>query len=194
MARTNNQNNWKNYITRVNNRFAKCNICNETCARHRSLLHLHKSHNITHKKVILHWNNDNHLIWQHFSKKDLFCAKCKYCGVLLKSAYSKSNLDVHLRLQHKKEIAAIREKITRTWVSSHFTFDLHNCRAKCTHCVYSAKIYDGVGVLKNHLKDDHNLEYSEHFMEEMLDHSKTTMQCATEESNVATSFQDGNTQ
>jgi len=62
------------------------------------------------------------------------------------------------------------------------------------YCDYSVKIYDEMGVLKNHLKEDHDL--NEDFVrciEKELDYLEAIMQCTTEESNVATSFQDGNT-
>jgi len=188
------QNNWENYFTRVNYRTVKCNICNEIFRRVRGPVHLHRSHKITDQEVMLEWHNDNHLIWQHYIKRDLFSAECKFCGKLFKSAYDKWYLDMHLRSVHSKEMAAIREEITRTWVSTHFTFD-DNCNAICMLCDYFFKIYDGLHVLKNHLKENHNLnENFVHFMQEMVDHLETTMQCTTEESNVATSFQDGNTQ
>jgi len=119
--------------------------------------HLYRSHNITDQKVILQWNNDNHLIWQHFSKKYLFSAECKFCGKLLKSAYDKWKLDVHLRVAHSQKIAAIQEEITCTWVSPHFTFD-HKYKINCKYCAYSVKIYHGVGVLKNHLNEVHDLD------------------------------------
>jgi len=47
-----------------------------------------------------------------------------------------------------------------------------------------------MGVLKNHLKEDHDLH--EDFVrriEKELDYLEATMQCTTEERNVATSFQ-----
>jgi len=185
-------NNWQEYFTRVN-RFLECNICNIIYSRYHCPIHLYISHNIIDQKVILQWNNDNHLIWQHFSKTDLFCAKCKICGNLINSAYHKQNLDIHLRVVHKQEIAAIREKITRSWVSSHFTFVHKNQKINCIHCFYSGKIYDGVSILENHLKKVHDLD--EHFVrriEKELDYLEATMQCTTEENNVATSSQDGN--
>jgi len=156
-TQTNIQNNWWwKYFTRRNSA-ATCNICNAICSKQYAPVHLYKSHNITDQKTISQWNNDNHLIWQHFSKKELFSAECKFCGRLLKSAYNKWYLDQHLRLVHLQEIAAIREEITRTWVSPHFTFDLHRCDTKCIICGYSFKIYDGVVVLKNHLNEAHNI-------------------------------------
>jgi len=183
---------WK-YFTRVNKNSAKCDICNVICSKYRAAVHLYRSHNITNQEIILQWNNDNHLIWQHFSKKDLFSAECKFCGRLLKSAYEKRCLDAHLRLIHKQEIAAIREEITRTWVSPHFMFD-HKYKINCMYCDYSVKIYDGVSVLKNHLNEDHDLDENfVHRIEKELEYLEITMQCTTEESNVATSFQDGNT-
>jgi len=165
------------YFTRVNKYSAKCDTCNVICSRLHAPVHLYRSHNITEQGIISQWNNDNHLIWQHFSKKDLFSAECKFCGKLLKSAYDKRNLGTHLRLAHKQEIAVIREEITRTWVSPHFTFDLYNCKINCMHCEYSGKIYDGVDVLKNHLKEVHDLD--EHFVkriEKELDYLEATMQ------------------
>jgi len=177
------------YFTTVNKNNVQCDICNAICIRHHAPIHLYRSHNITDQRIISQWN-DNHLIWQHFSRKDLFSAECKYCGKLLKSAYDKQNLDAHLRVFHKHEI---REEITRTWVSPHFTFD-HKCKINCMYCDYSGKIYDGVDVLKNHLKEVHDLD--EHFVkriEKELDYLEATMQYTIEDSNVATSFQDGNT-
>jgi len=183
---------WKHF-TRVNNYSVKCDICHVIYTRTWARAHLYKSHNITDQGMISQWNNHNHIIFQHFSKKDLFRVECKYCGKLLKSAYIKWNLDAHLRLVHKQEIAAIREKITRSWVSPHFTFD-HKYKINCMYCHYFGKIYDGVDVLKNHLKEVHDLD--EHFVkriEKELDYLEATMQYTIEESNVATSFQDGNT-
>jgi len=124
-AQTNTQifnNWWSKYSTRVNDNTIKCDICNKICTKRYIPVHLYRSHNITDQKVTLRWNNDNHPIWQHFFKNDLFSAKCRYCGKLLKSTYDKSKLEAHLKLLHQQEIAAIREEITRTWVSPHFTF------------------------------------------------------------------------
>jgi len=185
-------NNWQEYFTRVY-RFLECNICKEIYSRRHAPAHLYRFHNIIDQNVMLEWNNDDHLIWQQFFKKDLFSAECKFCGSLLNTAYDKCNLDRHLRLLHSEAIAAIREDITRTWVSPHFTVH-NNCKINCMHCRYSGKIYDGVDVLKNHLKEAHDLD--EHFVgriEKELDYLEATMQC-TGESNVATSFQDSNTQ
>jgi len=191
-TQTNIENNWENYFTRVNRSF-KCNICNAVCSRRRGPVHLYRSHNITDQEVILQWNNDNHLIWQHFSKRDLFSAECKFCGKLIYSAYYKQNLDLHLRLIHSQEIATIQDEIIRAWVSPHFTFD-YDCNANCKYCNYFAKIYDGVGVLKNHLSEDHDLdEFVVHRIGKELDYLVATMQCTIEESNVATSFRDSNT-
>jgi len=205
------RNNWLwKYFTKQD-RFRKCNICKAICSEIFAPAHLYRSHKITDQSVILKWNNDNHLIWQHFSKKDLFIAECKICGRLLKSAYDKRILDAHLRIFHSQEIAAIREEITRTWVSSHFTFD-HKYEINCKHCCdYSFKIYDGVDVLKNHLKENHNIdeyfenriedhnideyfenriedhnidEYLENRVEEEPEDSETTMQFTTEEIEV----------
>jgi len=145
---------WWKFFTRQN-KLVKCNICNTVTKRYRAPSHLYRSHDITNQEVILQWNNDNHLIWQHFSKKDLFSAECNFCGRLFKSAYEKGNLETHLRFIHTQEIAAIREEITRTWVSSHFTFD-YNWKINCKYCNYSGKIYEGVDVLKNHLNKDHS--------------------------------------
>jgi len=195
-TQTNNQisnNWWLKYFTRVNKHSVKCGICNAICTKRYVPVHLYKSHKITDEEVILQWNNDNHIIWQHYIKRDLFSAECKYCGKLFKSAYSKWNLDVHLKLVHRQKVAEIREEITRSWVSPHFTFD-YDCKTNCNYCDYSVKIYDGVDVLKNHLKEDHDLdEYFVHRIKKELDYLETTMQCTTEESNVVTSFQDGNT-
>jgi len=180
-TQTNVQNNWWwKYFTRQN-KFVTCNICNAISSRQRAPAHLYRSHNITDQEVILQWNNDNHLIWQHFSKKDLFSAECNFCGILFKSAYDKGSLDAHLRLVHSQEIAAIRENITRTWVSPHFTFDC-NSKIYCKHCDYSVKIYDGVDVLKNHLNEDHDIdEYFENRKEKKLvEYLGTTMQCTEE--------------
>jgi len=189
-TQTNIQNNWWKYFTKVNQNSVKCDICNTICGRVRAPVHLYRSHNITDPKVISEWN-DNHIIWQHFTKKDLFIAECKFCGKLFTSAYEKWNLDEHLRLVHSQEIAAIREEITRTWVSPHFTFD-KNCKINCMHCHYSSKVYVGVGVLKNHLNEDHDI--NEYFVNRTeKEYLETTMQCTTKESNVTTSFQDGNT-
>jgi len=63
-------------------------------------MHLYKFHNIIDQGVMLTWNNDNHLIWQHFSKKELFTAECKLCGSLL-SAFSITHLEQHLRCTHE---------------------------------------------------------------------------------------------
>jgi len=177
---TNNQiftNWWWKYVTRVNYLSVKCDICNKICSRKYVPVHLYRFHDITDQEVILEWNNDNHIIWQHFTKTDLFSAKCKFCGRLLKSAYEKRRLDTHLRSIHKQEIAAIREEITRTWVSPHFTFD-HKCNIKCIHCSYSDNIYDGVDVLKNHLNLIHN-SFRQYFIKcikKELDYLETTMQ------------------
>jgi len=136
----------------------KCNICNEVCSRSSAPVHLYKLHNITDQKVISQWNNDNNLIWQYFSKKDLFTAECKFCGSLL-TVHHNSILRKHLKSQfHSAKVAAIREEITRIWVSSHFTFDMDNCNTNCIHCDYSVKISDGVDVLKNHLNENHNID------------------------------------
>jgi len=108
------QNNVWMYFTRLNNISVKCKICNVIYVKYRAPVHLYRSHNITDQRIISQWNNDNHLIWEHFSKKDLFSAECKYCGKLLKSAYSKQSLNAHLRVVHKQKIDAIREEITRT--------------------------------------------------------------------------------
>jgi len=186
-------NNWQKYFTRVNKKSQKCNICNIICSSPVAPSHLYRCHNITDRVILLQWNNDNDLIWQHFFKEDLFSAKCKFCDKLLKSAYNKRYLNVHLTVIHSEKVAAIREDITRTWVSPHFTFD-RECIIYCMYCDYFGKIYDGVGVLKNHLKEVHNLD--ENFVRPIkneLDYLETTMQCTTEESNVATSFQNGNT-
>jgi len=187
---------WRSYFTRSNSNYVKCNICDADnivmyCSRRFAPVHLYRSHNITDQKSISQWNSDNDLIWQHFSKEELFTAKCKFCSKLLRGAYDKNFLDKHLRKVHSQEIAAIQEEITRTWVSAHFTFDLDNCYISCIHCIYCVKIYDGVDVLKNHLKEKHDLE--ENFVDLIaneLDYLET-MQCTTEECNVATSFQDG---
>jgi len=187
------RNNWCDYFTKVNYQSHKCNICSIICSWQHAPIHLHRCHKITDQVVLLKWNDDNDLIWQHFFKEDLFSAECKFCGKLLKSAYSKRKLDTHLRAVHSQEVAAIREDITRTWVSPHFTFD-HECKINCMYCEYSGKIYDGVDVLKNHLKEFHDLDENfVHLIGNELDYLETIMQCTTEESNVATSFQDGNT-
>jgi len=180
---------WSKYFTRVNDKSVKCDMCNKICTKQYVPIHLYISHNITDQEVILRWNNDNHSIWQHFFKKDLFTAECKYCGVIIKSAYYKHTLSVHLESFHIQEIAEIREEITRTWASPHFTFT-YSCKTKCNYCNYSVKTYYGVGVLTNHLKKRHNLD--EHFVHRIgkeLDYLEKTMQCTTDESNVATSFQ-----
>jgi len=155
-TQTINQKNWWMYFTKVNQSSVKCDICNTICGRVCAPVHLYRSHNITNQKVILKWNNNNHFIWQYFTKKDLFTAKCKFCGTLFTSAYRKENLDTHMRVVHPQIIAAIEEEITHTWVSPYFTFD-NNCNINCTHCDYSVKIYGGVDVLKNHLNKDHNI-------------------------------------
>jgi len=189
---TNIQNDWRKYFTTVN-KYKKCNICGEICSRHYAPAHLYRRHNITDQEIIFQWNNDNDLIWQHFSKEDLFNAKCKLCGNLLKGAYVKGNLELHLTRIHDQEINAIREDIERTWVSPHFMFN-DRYKIKCMYCDYFGNIYDGVDVLKNHLKEVHDLD--EHFVkriEKELDYLETTMQCTTAERNAATSFQDGNT-
>jgi len=187
---------WKKYFTRLNRHSVKCNICNADnivicCSRKYAPVHLYRTHNIIDEKVILQWNNDNYFIWQYFSKEDKFTAKCKFCSKLLLGAYEKSCLETHLKLIHLQEI---QEEIKRTWVSAHFTFDLDNCDISCIHCTYCVKIYDGVDVLKNHLKDEHDLDENVvHLIKNELDYLEATMQCTTEESNVVTSFQDGNT-
>jgi len=188
----NSQINWKNYFTRMN-KSEICNFCNVICSNRYAPVHLYRYHNIIDQEVIFQWINDNDLIWQHFSKEDLFVAKCKLCGYFFMTAYEKSNLDKHLIKIHKQEIAAIREEITRAWVSPHYTFnDIY--KINCMYCDYSSKIYDGVDVLKNHLKEVHNLdEYFINLIEKELDYLEITMQCTTEKSNVATSSQDGNT-
>jgi len=137
----------------------KCEICDESTSWQRAPAHLYRSHNMTDQRIISQWNNDNDSIWQHFIKKDLFSAECKFCGNLINSAYQKQNLDRHLQFTHSQEIAAIREEITCTWVSPHFTFDNYN--VSCMYCRYSGIIYDVVSILENHLKEVHNLD--EHF-------------------------------
>jgi len=87
------------YFNKVNKFCIKCNICNEFCSRRHALMHLYKFHNIIDQEVILTWNNDNHLIWQYFSKKKLFTAECKLCGSLL-NAYSETHLEQHLGYIH----------------------------------------------------------------------------------------------
>jgi len=154
---TNIQDNIWKYFTRVNSYSVKCDICNVICSKSRAPVHLYRFHNITDQEIISQWNNNNHLIWQHFSKKDLFSAECKFCRTLFKIGFNKGNLDRHLRIIHEQQIAAIREEITRSWVSPHFTFDLHNCYTKCMHCKYFFKTYDGVDVLKTHLIEVHHL-------------------------------------
>jgi len=154
-------NKWWEYFTTVKkSKSVKCNICSEISSRERAPAHLYRFHKMTDQDVILRWNNDNHSIWRHFIKKDLFSAECKLCGNLINSAYQKRNLDIHLQFTHSQEIAAIREEITRTWVSPHFTFD-NNYDTNCIYCDYYCKIYDGMSVLENHLKEVHNLD--EHF-------------------------------
>jgi len=97
------QNNWLNYFTRVN-RSEKCKFCDETCSRDYAPAHLYRRHNITDQEVILHWNNNNDLIWQHFFKKNLFCAECKHCGMLLTSAYHKKNLEKIIRIKTRGNV------------------------------------------------------------------------------------------
>jgi len=72
---TNIQNNVWMYFTKVNKHSAKCHICNAICTTRYVPVHLYRSHKITDQGVILQWNNDNHLIWQYFLKKDLFSAE-----------------------------------------------------------------------------------------------------------------------
>jgi len=84
-TQTNIQNNIWKYFTAVNNYSVKCDICNEIWSKRLIPIHLYRSHNITDQEIILQWNNDNHSIWQHFSKKDLFSAECKFCGQLFKA-------------------------------------------------------------------------------------------------------------
>jgi len=185
---------WCKYVTRVNRYSVKRDICDAICTKHLIPVHLYRFHNITDQEVISQWNNDNDSIWQHFSKKDLFSGECKFCGKLFKTGYNKATLERHLRVIHKREMAAIRKRITRSWVSPHFTFNLYNYYSNCMYCDYSVKIYDGVDVLKNHLIEVHELDENVvHRIEKELDYLETTMQCTTEESNVATSSQDGNT-
>jgi len=154
-------NNWWEYFTTVNDsKSVECKICNEITSRQRAPAHLYGTHKMTDQEAMLRWNNDNNSLFQYFSKKDLYSAECKFCGKLINSAYNKRNLQIHFQYVHSKEVSAIREEITRAWVSPHFAFD-YRCKINCMHCKYSGKIYDGVGVLENHLKEVHNLD--EHF-------------------------------
>jgi len=188
---------WQNYFTcRLDSRSVKCNICDANdivmcCSREYAPVHLYRTHNMINEEIIFQWNSDNDIIWQYFSKEDLFTAKCKFCRQLLNGAYKKKNLERHLKSVHSQEIAAMQEEITRTWVSPHFTFDLDNCDIKCIHCNYSGKMYYGVDVLKNHLNNSH------HIIEgigetENYNVDATTQQSITEGNNVATSSQDHN--
>jgi len=188
------------YFSKFNHFTVKCNICSEFCSYTYALMHLYRNHDIIDQKAMLKWNNDDDLIWQYFSKIELFIAECKLCGYLL-TAYIKNNLQQHLKSQyHLQLVAAKRKRITRTWVSQHVTFDLDNCDIYCMHCMYSVKIHDGVDVLKNHLIKKHNHLIKKHINEDLEFHGKTenynvdatTQQSITEGNNVATSSQDHN--
>jgi len=186
---------WK-YFSKLNHFSVKCNICNASCSLRRASLHLYLSHNITNQKILLKWNNDDHLIWQHFIKKDLFTAECKLCGCLFTSAYCKKGLEQHMINKHAQLIAAIREEITRTWVSPHFTFNMDDCSTNCIRCNYKIKTFYGVDVLKNHLHNNHYIiiHGDSKFYGKTRDYNSdaTTQQSVTEEINVATSSQDHN--
>jgi len=163
-------------------------MCDECPSRKHAPIHLYTYHNIIDQGSIFKWNNDNHLIWQHFTKKDVFNAECKHCGTLFKTAYNKRYLDRHLRAVHSQKIAAIQEEITRTWISPHFTFDLDNCNISCMHCSYSVKIYDGVDVLSNHLNNSHHIneDLGFHGKTENYNVIATTQQSITEGNTVTT--------
>jgi len=194
---TNIQNSWLwKYFNRSNNSSVICTICNESCSRQWAPVHLYRSHNIIEQKVILKWNNDDHLIWQHFFKKDLFIAECKFCGYLLSSAYKKEGLEIHIIRMHSQLITAIRKEITRSWVSPHFTFNMDDCSTNCIHCDYNIKTFYGVDVLKNHLNSNHYMiiHKDSEFHGKIRDYNSdaTTRQSITEGNNVATSSQDHN--
>jgi len=195
-TKTNIQNNWLwKYFNSSNDLSLKCTICNESCSRPWAPAHLYRSHNIIDREVILKWNTDDHLIWQHFSKKDLFIAECKLCGYLLSSAYQKKGLEQHMIRKHSQLITAIREEITRTWVSSHFTFNMNDCNTNCIRCNYKIKTFYGVGVLKNHLNNSHYtiIHEGSGFHGKTRDYnSDATTQSTIEENNVATSSPDHN--
>jgi len=59
--------------------------------------------------MISQWNTDNDVIWKHFFKKELFVAQCIYCRRLIKSAYKKHNLHLHIRFQHTAKIIEIEK-------------------------------------------------------------------------------------
>jgi len=192
---------WK-YFNKLSKSKIQCNICNEIYSNTNLQLlsaHLYRSHNIINQKSLLKWNNDNHLIWQYFSKKDLFTAECKLCGYLFKSAYNKKNLEIHMIRKHSQLIVAIREEITCTWVSPHFTFDTNDCSTNCIHCDYNIKIFYGVEVLKNHLNNDHyTIIYEgsgfriQDFMEKLKIIQMQRYNNLTEGNNVAISSQNNN--
>jgi len=175
------------YFSRFNNFTKKCNICSKLCSENYALMHLYKFHDIIDEEALLKWNNDNDVIWQYFSKKELFIAKCKFCGNSL-TAYNKKNLQQHLKSQmHSQLIASKREEISRSWVSPHFKFGLDNYDIYCIHCEYSFIIFDRVDVLKYHLNNRHHIneDLGFHRKTENCNVDATTQQSITEGNNVA---------
>jgi len=152
------QNFWDYFSTVKNSDSIRCNICQQIYSKPFAPVHLYRSHHKSEQNVILKWNNDDHPIWQHFSKRDLFVAKCNYCDAIFSSAYTKHGLHYHLRAFHQPKIVEIQTEITRTWMSSYSTFDIEKCNIKCNKCTYTCKIYDGVDVLRHHLNSIHNLD------------------------------------
>jgi len=73
------QNNVWDYFIRENDRYVKCKMCNEIVERRFAPVHLYRFHKITDQNVISEWNNDNHLIWQHFCRMQILWQITQEC-------------------------------------------------------------------------------------------------------------------
>jgi hypothetical protein len=126
-----------NHFSVINQTTAQCNRCIQ---KYRFLnnslgmkVHLLHEHNIIFDlEEYISWNNDTDLIWQHFSKEDLYLAKCNICDILLFNGHKKSSLWAHLTDIHSETM----NEIVNFWTSSH----TKNIDAECINRFYANKI------------------------------------------------------
>lgn len=155
------RNNWLwKYFNKLNKFNIQCNFCDKIYKyglEMTPIAHLYQSHKVYNKENVLDWINDIHPIWQYFSKVELYTVKCKICSEIWCDVYNKSWLEEHLIQRHSQLIIEIRNKITSTWLPLHFTLNTENCSTNCMHCNYSIRTFYGIDVLKNHLRQTHNI-------------------------------------
>ncbi|XP_011644058.1 uncharacterized protein LOC105431518 [Pogonomyrmex barbatus] len=153
---------WFEHYSKENDNEMKCKYCNKIYKQKEITSHM-KLHLREHgifiydEKFWIRCKNKFNLIWQYYSRKSNYNAKCKSCGELIAHAYIVAHLENHLFSKHSEEVTKIQKTITDAWLSQYFKFNGKDCMTKCVHCKRKMSIFIGIDELANHLQIYHNI-------------------------------------